>query len=220
MFVRTNQANSNNKGKGDKATRNNVGTYIHFAYGKDLDVPTNITIGSSVDIVGHVEGHVVQNDVWGGSSYLQYMVADKIKKASTQLEAAFPGICDGKGFAILAPCINAYFMGEITNIKKSNHDGDNSGSSRVWTRLRLKVGGSDARPSVVEMQYSSNMRVNDVEIKVGDTVCVSALVISTQKITKGNTVPRSFEDIIVNDIAVIESVEQKLEEEDMKDLFA
>lgn len=204
-------------------TRNeNDGTYVHFTYGKNATMPLDVTINSNVEILGHVEANIVKSDMWDKTSYIQYLVIDEIKKADTQLEEAFGDVCKGMGFAYPAPFISVALMGEILKITKSDPNAeDASDTSRVWTRLRMKVDSEDGtRPSIVEMQYSSNMRVSDVDCKVGDIVCVTAMMISRQKTTKGNTQPRNFENIIVNDMAIIESAHPEMEAEDIFDVLA
>ena len=189
--------------------------YVSFAFGADL--PLNVTVRSFVDIEGYVTAYSYRNEVWGRQSYVQYFVAEKIELSKTQLEEAFPEECAGQGFAHHDAFINVSLMGEIVRISRSEaQNQEGSDKPRVWTRIMLRVepAKDDHRPSLVNVQYSSNMRVSDTPIHVGDKVCMTALVSSKRKNTGYQTESnarrssrrniRNFEDIIVNDVAVIE----------------
>lgn len=190
--------------------------YVPFAF--DTDLPLNVTVQSFVDIEGYVTAYSYRNEVWGRQSYVQYFVAEKIELSKTQLEEAFPEECAGQGFAHHDAFINVSLMGEIVRISRSEaQNQEGSDKPRVWTRIMLRVDPAkdDHRPSLVNVQYSSNMRVSDTPIHVGDKVCMTALVSSKRKNTSYQTESntrrnssrrntRNFEDIIVNDLVVIE----------------
>lgn len=190
--------------------------YVSFAF--DTDLPLNVTVQSFVDIEGYVTAYSYRNEVWGRQSYVQYFVAEKIELSKTQLEEAFPEECAGQGFAHHDAFIDVSLMGEIVRISRSEaQNQEGSDKPRVWTRIMLRVDPAkdDHRPSLVNAQYSSNMRVSDTPIHVGDKVCVTAIVSSKRKNTSSQTEnntrrnssrrnTRNFEDIIVNDLAVIE----------------
>lgn len=189
--------------------------YVSFAF--DTDLPLNVTVQSFVDIEGYVTAYSYRNEVWGRQSYVQYFVAEKIELSKTQLEEAFPEECAGQGFAHHDAYINVSLMGEIVRISRSEaQNQEESDKPRVWTKIMLRVDPAkdNHRPSLVNVQYSSNMRVSDTPIHVGDKVCMTALVSSKRKNTGYQTESnarrssrrniRNFEDIIVNDVAVIE----------------
>ena len=189
--------------------------YVSFAF--DTDLPLNVTVQSFVDIEGYVTAYSYRNEVWGRQSYVQYFVAEKIELSKTQLEEAFPEECAGQGFAHHDAYINVSLMGEIVRISRSEaQNQEGSDKPRVWTKIMLRVDSAkdNHRPSLVNVQYSSNMRVSDTPIHVGDKVCMTALVSSKRKNTGYQTESnarrssrrniRNFEDIIVNDVAVIE----------------
>lgn len=190
--------------------------YVSFAF--DTDLPLNVTVQSFVDIEGYVTAYSYRNEVWGRQSYVQYFVAEKIELSKTQLEEAFPEECAGQGFAHNDAFIDVSLMGEIVRISRSEaQNQEGSDKPRVWTRIMLRVDPAkdDHRPSLVNVQYSSNMRVSDTPIHVGDKVCMTALVSSKRKNTSYQTESntrrnssrrntRNFEDIIVNDLVVIE----------------
>lgn len=215
LFIRNNSVRTNNNNQNRNRRTENLGTYIHFAYAKDIDIPFDIALHSTVEVVGHIEGNIVRNQVWNKTSYIQYMVADEIRKVSTQLEESFPMECKGKGFAYSSPFVKVSLMGKVVNIEKSNHNtSDGNKDERVWTRLRLKVDPvvGARNPSLIEMQYSSNMRVSDVDCRVGDTICLTAMIVSRQKQIRGTQQTRIFEDIIVNDMAIIDRPQEELED--------
>ena len=190
--------------------------YVSFAF--DADLPLNVTVQSFVDIEVYVTAYSYRNEVWGRQSYVQYFVAEKIELSKTQLEEAFPEECAGQGFAHRDAFIDVALMGEIVRISRSEaQKQEGSDKTRVWTRIMLRVDPvkGNHRPSLVNVQYSSNMRVSETPIHVGDKVCMTALVSSKRKNTgyqtendarrnssRRNT--RNFEDIIVNDLVVIE----------------
>ena len=196
--------------------------YVSFAF--DADLPLNVTVQSFVDIEGYVTAYSYRNEVWGRQSYVQYFVAEKIELSKTQLEEAFPEECAGQGFAHHDAFIDVSLMGEIVRISRSEaQNQEGSDKPRVWTRIMLRVDPvkDGHRPSLVNAQYSSNMRVSEIPIHVGDTVCMTALVSSKRKNTSNQTEDdarrsssrrnarnfrnvRNFEDIIVNDLVVIE----------------
>lgn len=196
--------------------------YVSFAF--DADLPLNVTVQSFVNIEGYVTAYSYRNEVWGRQSYVQYFVAEKIKLSKTQLEEAFPEECAGQGFAHRDAFINVALMGEIVRISRSEaQKQEGSDKTRVWTRIMLRIDPvkDGHRPSLVNVQYSSNMRVSETPIHVGDKVCMTALVSSKRKNTSNQTEDderrsssrrnarnfrnvRNFEDIIVNDLVVIE----------------
>lgn len=201
--------------------------YVSFAFGADL--PLNITVRSFVDIEGYVTAYSYRNEVWGRQSYVQYFVAEKIKLSKTQLEEAFPEECAGQGFAHNDAFINVSLMGEIVRISRSDaQKQEGSDKPRVWTRIMLRVDPAkdDYRPSLVNIQYSSNMRVSDTPIHVGDKVCVTALVSSKRKNTgyqtesnaRRNT--RNFENIIVNDLVVIEHAQPETDPAEVEKILS
>lgn len=190
---------------------------VNVSFAFDTDLPLNVTVQSFVDIEGYVTAYSYRNEVWGRQSYVQYFVAEKIELSKTQLEEAFPEECAGQGFAHHDAYINVSLMGEIVRISRSEaQNQEGSDKPRVWTKIMLRVDPAkdDHRPSLVNVQYSSNMRVSDTPIHVGDKVCMTALVSSKRKNTGYQTESnarrssrrniRNFEDIIVNDVAVIE----------------
>lgn len=196
--------------------------YVSFAF--DADLPLNVTVQSFVNIEGYVTAYSYRNEVWGRQSYVQYFVAEKIELSKTQLEEAFPEECAGQGFAHRDAFINVALMGEIVRISRSEaQKQEGSDKTRVWTRIMLRIDPvkDGHRPSLVNVQYSSNMRVSETPIHVGDKVCMTALVSSKRKNTSNQTEDderrsssrrnarnfrnvRNFEDIIVNDLVVIE----------------
>lgn len=196
--------------------------YVSFAF--DADLPLNVTVQSFVDIEGYVTAYSYRNEVWGRQSYVQYFVAEKIELSKTQLEEAFPEECAGQGFAHHDAFIDVSLMGEIVRISRSEaQKQEGSDKTRVWTRIMLRVDPvkDGHRPSLVNAQYSSNMRVSEIPIHVGDKVCMTALVSSKRKNTSNQTEDdarrsssrrnarnfrnvRNFEDIIVSDLVVIE----------------
>lgn len=196
--------------------------YVSFAF--DADLPLNVTVQSFVNIEGYVTAYSYRNEVWGRQSYVQYFVAEKIELSKTQLEEAFPNECAGQGFAHHDAFIDVALMGEIVRISRSEaQKQEGSDKPRVWTRIMLRIDPvkDGHRPSLVNVQYSSNMRVSETPIHVGDKVCMTALVSSKRKNTSNQTEDderrsssrrnarnfrnvRNFEDIIVNDLVVIE----------------
>lgn len=205
--------------------------YVSFAF--DTDLPLNVTVQSFVDIEGYVTAYSYRNEVWGRQSYVQYFVAEKIKLSKTQLEEAFPEECAGQGFAHDA-FINVLLMGEIVRISRSEaQNQEGSDKPRVWTKIMLRVDPAkdDHRPSLVNVQYSSNMRVSDTPIHVGDKVCMTALVSSKRKNTGYQTESnarrnssrrniRNFEDIIVNDLAVIEHAQPETDPAEVEKILS
>lgn len=205
--------------------------YVSFAF--DTDLPLNVTVQSFVDIEGYVTAYSYRNEVWGRQSYVQYFVAEKIELSKTQLEEAFPEECAGQGFAHHDAYINVSLMGEIVRISRSEaQNQEGSDKPRVWTKIMLRVDPAkdDHRPSLVNIQYSSSMRVSDTPIHVGDKVCVTALVSSKRKNTGYQTESnarrssrrniRNFEDIIVNDLAVIEHAQPETDPAEVEKILS
>lgn len=211
--------------------------YVSFAF--DADLPLNVTVQSFVDIEGYVTAYSYRNEVWGRQSYVQYFVAEKIELSKTQLEEAFPEECAGQGFAHHDAFIDVSLMGEIVRISRSEaQNQEGSDKPRVWTRIMLRVDSvkDGHRPSLVNAQYSSNMRVSEIPIHVGDKVCMTALVSSKRKNTSNQTEDdarrsssrrnarnfknvRNFEDIIVNDLVVIEHAQPETDPTEVKKIL-
>lgn len=206
--------------------------YVSFAF--DTVLPLNVTVQSFVDIEGYVTAYSYRNEVWGRQSYVQYFVAEKIELSKTQLEEAFPEECAGQGFAHHDAYINVSLMGKIVRISRSEaQNQEGSDKPRVWTKIMLRVepAKDDHRPSLVNVQYSSNMRVSDTPIHVGDKVCMTALVSSKRKNTGYQTESnarrnssrrniRNFEDIIVNDLAVIEHAQPETDPAEVEKILS
>ncbi|HFU3941237.1 TPA: hypothetical protein ACGO2Z_002397, partial [Streptococcus suis] len=58
----------------------------------------------------------------------------------------------------------------------------------------------DESNNVVKIQYSKNMRVNDLNLRISDKVYIYALPISTEKLVNEEIV--NFETLIAEDIVI------------------
>ena len=90
------------------------------------------------------------------------------------------------GFSFKNPFSRVFLSGSILSIKEFNN----------WITIQVR----DYREQVITLQYSKNMRVNDVSLEINDFVFVSAILVSARKNYDEITV--DYEDLIVDDLAV------------------
>lgn len=108
----------------------------------------------------------------------------KIVLENTLLSEAFE--IENIGFSFKNPFSRVFLSGSVLSIKEFNN----------WITIQVR----DYREQVITLQYSKNMRVNDVSLEINDFVFVSAIVVSSRKNYDGITV--DYEDLIVDDLAV------------------
>lgn len=179
--------------KNGRQKQSNREVYSHIAY---TEIDPEIRVHDHVMVEGHVVGYDYKNETWDKWTHVQYIVADKITRDHSELYKVF-GV---EGFAREDPFIKLYLSGKVTSIKE--HD---SG----WVNLTLSIPNpkDPSRNTSIRAQYSSRMRVYDVKPKKGDYICMTALLSSIQKDANGDR--KRYEDIIVNDMAILQHAERK-----------
>lgn len=210
-----------------KKGANPVPLYVSFALNTDL--PLSVTVNSHVKIEGHVVARIYRDEVWERSSYMQYFVADKVELDKTKIEEVFPEDCDGEGFGYAEPYMTVALKGEIAKISEAE---DKSGKPRTWTRILLRgeQEKGSRHPLMVFAQYSSNMRVSDVKLHTGDKVCLVGTVSSRRKEIgkasnsknghkKFSQPTKTYEDIIVDDLVVIDPATPEMDSEDVVNML-
>ena len=174
--------------------------FLNIAYGRDvIDSITGngvgVPVGTTVEVEGRFVGILYRNEAWGRSSYIQYMVADKLETAGTEMEDVF----GTKGFSFGRPYTRVYFKGYIrsANVPKE-------GEPRPWTMLTIRTG----QRNTVRVQCSERMRANDVAklCRKGDYVCMIGIISTVRKERReGGFV--DYENIIIDDIQIIRKAE-------------
>lgn len=180
--------------------------YISFAI--NADMPLDVTINDTVDVEGHYISFASQSDSFKSIRRrpVQYFVADKVTKSLTELEKVF-GV---PGFAYESSYCRAYFKGKIRGVVPSENNN--------WINAYIHIPGEPQikHKNVALLQYTSRMRVSDVDVQAGDIACVACFVTSKKKTKDGRDL--FFEDFIVEDWAVVEPSPDRQEkpEEDKK----
>ncbi|WP_316606161.1 hypothetical protein [Streptococcus pluranimalium] len=119
---------------------------------------------STVSIEGHLENYDISD-----TTKLQHLVADRIRLESPELVKHF-GISEQSGFAYQKPFAKFFIYGTITD-KLYDH-------KSKWIEIIIQ----DKNGYKIKAQYSRNMRVDEVNVQVGDNVYLNALPISTKKV--------------------------------------
>lgn len=191
-----------------RGTKDKNPAYISFALNTDL--PLDVTINDTVDVEGHYMSFTTQSDSFKSIKRrpVQYFVADKITRSETELEKMF-GV---PGFAHESSYCRAYFKGKIRGIVPS--EGTN------WINAYIHIPGEPhiKHKNVALLQYTSRMRVHDIDVQTGDVACVACFVTSKKKTKDGKDL--FFEDFIVEDWAVVvpaaDREERKREDQEEK----
>ncbi|HEM3726632.1 TPA: hypothetical protein U1D16_002073 [Streptococcus suis] len=162
--------------------RNGAGrkhTYLTLRYNPDILYPIK---GTNV----YIEGHL--NNVIDSNSFKnQHYFADLLKIEQTEISKYF-NLSKSNGFAYPKHFAKFFVYGTVINRYVNN--------SSIWVELTVK----DESNNVVKIQYSKNMRVNDLNLRIGDKVYIYALPISTEKLVNEEIV--NFETLIAEDIVI------------------
>lgn len=154
-------------------------TYLKFRYNPKMLMPKRNT---TVSIEGHIENYDISD-----TTKIQYFVADRIRLESPELVKHF-GISEQSGFAYQKPFAKFFVSGTVT-YKLCAHESK-------WIEIIIQ----DRNGYEIKVQYSRKMRVNQVNVQVGDNVYLYALPISTKKLVKNRVI--NFENLIVEDIVI------------------
>jgi len=150
-------------------------------YFESIDIH-DFKMNQTVYITGFVKSHVIPYLYEGRKE--QYFLGEKIVLENTLLSEAFE--IENIGFSFKNPFSRVFLSGSILSIKEFNN----------WITIQVR----DYREQVITLQYSKNMRVNDVSLEINDFVFVSAILVSARKNYDGITV--DYEDLIVDNLAV------------------
>lgn len=194
LFVR----NANTRGRD---------TYLTFTYEEKM--LEGISVEDYVKIKAHSLSYKYGEN---NDNYAQYLICDEIEKKEIELQSVFD--VDG-GFNYYNNYVRAYFAGEVENVNKNNG----------WIVLEVKIpsknDNSEYEYNTVRCQYSERMRVNDVPVKVGDTICIAAVMTSKRKISANDQMV-TFENFVVDDMAIVDDTvteEKVVENKEEKDLL-
>ena len=150
-------------------------------YFESVDIH-DFKMNQTVYITGFVKSPVIPYLYEGRKE--QYFLGEKIVLENTLLSEAFE--IENIGFSFKNPFSRVFLSGSILSIKEFNN----------WITIQVR----DYREQVITLQYSKNMRVNDVSLEINDFVFISAIVVSSRKNYDG--IIFDYEDIIVDDLAV------------------
>ncbi|HEL9630377.1 MULTISPECIES: hypothetical protein [Streptococcus] len=154
-------------------------TFLTFRYDADKLNPIK---GTNVYIEGSLKNNTKSNRL--KSSHYS---ADYLKMEQTEISNHF-NLAESKGFAFPKHFAKFFIYGTVINRYVNN--------SSIWVELTVK----DESNNVVKIQYSKNMRVNDLNLRIGDKVYIYALPISTEKLVNEEIV--NFETLIAEDIVI------------------
>lgn len=136
-------------------------------------------------------------------NYAQYVICKEIKKIKSEIATVF-GIEEGFNYDNLY--VRAYFAGEVEKVSNS---GEN------WIVLEIKIPSKNDNENyeynTVRCQYSRRMRVNDIKPKVGDIICIAAVMTSKRKFTEDEQII-TFENFVVDDMAIVGKAVEKTDE--------
>lgn len=116
----------------------------------------------------------------------QHCFAENIKINRTELSEVFE--IENIGFSYKHSFTKVFLGGKILQITISK--------DKLWKIIKVQ----DYKCQVITLQYSTMMRVNDINLKVNDFVFLSASVISKRKMVN-NSYSIDYENLIVEDIA-------------------
>ncbi|MGE9834426.1 hypothetical protein [uncultured Streptococcus sp.] len=162
--------------------RNGAGrkhTYLIFRYNPDILYPIK---GTNVYIEGHLNNIIDSNKFKN-----QHYFADNLTVVQTEISNYF-NLSKSNGFAFPKHFAKFFVYGTVLN-RSVNYNS-------IWIEVTVK----DENENVVKIQYSKKMRVNDINLSVGDKVYIYALPISTEKDIEGKIV--NFETLIAEDIVI------------------
>lgn len=154
-------------------------TFLTFRYDADKLNPIK---GTNVYIEGSLKNNTKSNRL--KSSHYS---ADYLKMEQTEISNHF-NLSESKGFAFPKHFAKFFIYGTVINRYVNN--------CSIWVELTVK----DESNNVIKIQYSKNMRVNDLNLRIGDKVYIYALPISTEKLVNGEIV--NFETLIAEDIVI------------------
>lgn len=162
--------------------RNGAGrkhTYLIFRYNPDILYPIK---GTNVYIEGHLNNIIDSNKFKN-----QHYFADTLKIEQTEISEYF-NLTKSKGFAFPKHFAKFFVYGTVLN-KSVKYNS-------IWIEVTVK----DENDNVVKIQFSKKMRVNDINLMIGDKVYIYALPISTEKFVTEEIV--NFETLIAEDIVI------------------
>lgn len=138
--------------------------------------------GTNVYIEGHLNNIIDSNKFKN-----QHYFADNLTVVQTEISNYF-NLSKSNGFAFPKHFAKFFVYGTVLN-RSVNYNS-------IWIEVTVK----DENENVVKIQYSKKMRVNDINLSVGDKVYIYALPISTEKDIEGKIV--NFETLIAEDIVI------------------
>ncbi|MFM0774879.1 hypothetical protein P7J64_05100 [Streptococcus suis] len=162
--------------------RNGAGrkhTYLTLRYDPNILYPIK---GTNVYIEGHLNNVINSNKFKN-----QHYFADNLTVVQTEISNYF-NLSKSNGFAFPKHFAKFFVYGTVLN-RSVNYNS-------IWIEVTVK----DENENVVKIQYSKKMCVNDINLSVGDKVCIYALPISTEKDIEGEIV--NFETLIAEDIVI------------------
>ena len=174
--------------------------YLSIAFGNNT--PHNVRVTDIVDVEGHIIAYPYFNEAVNKWGFVQYLKADSIALSVPELTKVFGE--DAVGFSTGRHYSRVYVKGEV--IDKYKAEGS------IWHKLTLRVDGDmdDRRRNDIRAQYSSRMRVNDVQYEKGDTIALIGTFSSSSKTAKNDSGRIVyFENVIVDDMAVVKRKEHE-----------
>ncbi|HEL2195315.1 TPA: hypothetical protein TZE08_001021 [Streptococcus suis] len=154
-------------------------TFLTFRYDTDKLNPIK---GTNVYIEGSLKNNTKSNTLKSSHYFADYLKMDQ-----TEISNYF-NFSESKGFAFPKHFAKFLIYGTILNKSVSYNS--------IWVELSVK----DESNNVVKIQYSKHMRVNDLNLRIGDKVYIYALPISTEKLVNKEIV--NFENLIAEDIVI------------------
>ena len=176
--------------------------YLSIAFGNNT--PHNVRVTDIVDVEGHIIAYPYFNEVVNKWGFIQYLKADNITQSVPELTKVFGE--EAVGFSTGRHYSRVCVKGEV--IDKYRAEGS------IWHKLTLRVDGDndDRRRNDIRAQYSSRMRVNDVQYEIGDTIALIGTFSSSSKTAKNDSDRIVyFENVIVDDMAVVKKKERAQE---------
>lgn len=162
---------------------------------------SGIGINDYVNVDGYVRAFNFYDEMRGRWTSYQEIIATKIEKADTELKKRF-GV---EGRYVCDSMFRAYMRGTVTNALQT--------SDKNWGKITIKVDGTgrDKRPSYVTFSYFISYHLPAFKYEKGDEVCLYASISTRDKEIDGVT--RHFENLVIEDIAKIKSVQAPKKEE-------
>lgn len=179
--------------------RNNT---MHIDITIDKNVNTIIQPKDRVTVQGYFRGFTFADDVTKKQTYVSFLCATSITKSVPELSLRFPGV---EGFFYPDSAFRAFLSGKVEEAIYTDKE-------KHWGLMRISTmgGGSDKRPSLVEIRYfcGNKSKLPAYDYVPGDIIC-TRLSINTPERKRRNGEMYYYQNLYVEDIGYLDKMPRK-----------